>query len=131
MMVNKIFPILDPSKVKLEVKSEISYSDESLEMDFSTSVFCTLGGGGDIIGSRMSQLEICSSYLAINQKLNSVHDLDKDFGHLACHKHIRDVMPVLISSRKNVGFPLHVENKLEGTPIEKSAVYLNFMVNKS
>ena len=106
MIINKIFPILDPSKCRLRVTSPLGddSNKDSLEMDFTTSMFCTLGGT-ELIGSQMTADDIGREYVTINQKMNSVHDLDKDFPQISCHKHISEVMPLLPSAKKSVGFP--------------------------
>jgi hypothetical protein len=56
-----------------------------------------------MIGSLMSQKEIIKEYVAINHKLNSIHDVSKDFPHLAMTKHFTDVIPytLLQPSTKN------------------------------
>jgi hypothetical protein len=134
MIINKIFPILDPNKCRLRVTTPLAdgSNKDSLEMDFTTSIFCTLGGT-ELIGSQLTASDIGREYVVINQKLNSVHDLDKDFPQISCHKHISEVMPLLPNAKKSIGFPTgnDVQSKLENVPIEKSAVYTNFAINKA
>ena len=93
MIVNKIFPIMDAKKVKLQASSRLSEPQDGSqsELDIVSSIFCTLGGT-DYLNSIMTPQEIFNESLLFNQKTNTLFEKD-DFRNLVSGNYYQEVIP--------------------------------------
>lgn len=93
MIVNRIFPVMDAKKVKLQAtsKPQDQPDKEASEADLTSSIFYTLGGT-DYLSSMMSPAEILNESLLFNSKTNTIFEKD-DFRTLSCSSFFQSVLP--------------------------------------